>query len=203
MNAAYVSGGGILNIEGNPTYANLKLINDQAGWGGGIANYDGSPLIRDVVFVNDTSPLGGAVYNDGTGSFSGLSWVNPYSISATPVFMRDSFAHCFTSFSGGGIENYVANIVMDWVTFYENTAKNYGGGLTLDNTTATISHTKFIGNQVYDTVGGALGGAISCDANNGATITLTDVLFAKNIGGPGWCTAFRHAGVKGMAETRE
>ncbi len=183
QNTANISGGGILNVEGNTTFANLIIKNNQAEYGGGIANYNGSPLLTHVLFVNDTGSFGAGMYNDGEQSLYGLLGATPYSLGATPILTNDSFVSNFANDLGGGCDNYTANSIFEKVVFLNNGAGYYGGGMETDNCSAILTHVKFIGNRAIDTAS-SQGGAMYCDAISPlVNIALNDVLFAKNYDG--------------------
>lgn len=193
----YVSGGAILNIAANPTFANLIIRDCYGDSGGGIANYNGSPIITRCSFINDTGGFGGGMYNDGGGtSFTGTI---AYSTDKSPIFTNDSFANCKSGFGGGLFIGRGIISKLDKVVFFNNYADSYGGGLGCDDCTTYMTHVKFIKNDVRDTSGPVYGkgGGMFCDGTGPYPCELYDVLFANNHGGLGAAMCFWYGGTYG------
>ena len=192
-----ISGGGIINYDANPTYANLKIINNYGERGGGMANYDGSPVIRNVSFIRDTGGMGGALYHN----HQGLSYIGefPYSTDCMPVMQHDSFAHCKGNFGGALCLDQGSNGELSGIVFFENYSDGYGGAMVADAANFSISHSAFISNAVRDTSGPVYGqgGALFCDGLTGQIAELHDVLFAKNYGGLGGAILYQYTSGSG------
>ncbi len=152
--------------------------------GGGVYNAGGTLTLTHVTFATDQATTGGGVYN-----FAGA--VTLTDVTFDDVTARDAGGAVFNA---GG-----ANVAMNDVTFEGDSAK-YGGGLMNDQGTATLSHARFLGENVdgiqsgggvYDTTATTHitdatfstedatteGGGIYDDDS---TVTLTDVTFSND-----------------------
>ncbi|MDZ7720249.1 MAG: ubiquitin-like protein [Balneolaceae bacterium] len=56
-------GGGMYNVDGSPSLANLTFSGNSAGDGGGMANFDSSPTLANVTFSGNSADGGGGMFN--------------------------------------------------------------------------------------------------------------------------------------------
>jgi hypothetical protein len=125
---ADASGGGLYIVNGNPTLANLTIVENYAEHGGGIYIALARPLVANVTFRdNSASLMGGAAAN-----FGGM-----------PEFINVTFLENSASFQGGGMVNAGGDAKFVNVVFSGNSTGGSGGALHNYNiypNTPTISY---------------------------------------------------------------
>lgn len=99
-------GGGMLNVEGSPTVANVVFTDNSAIEGGGMANFISHPIVVNCVFFANTA----------TGFGGGMANAN-----SDPTLTNLSFGGN-TAASGGGLYNTGSNPVATNSIFYGNYA---------------------------------------------------------------------------------
>lgn len=164
-------GGGILNVGGTPTVADVELWDHRAprffGLGAGLASLGGAVRLERVDFLDNVSGgNGGAVYLSDAG--------------ATIIDAR--FEGNRGSGSGGAIQQAgEADFVIRGSTFVDNRVSVDGGGngnggaIALDGAEAIIAGSRFEAN-VADRAGGAI-------AVRDGDVTITHCVFEDNDGG--------------------
>jgi hypothetical protein len=155
-------GGGMLNVAGAPTLANLSFQGNSAsgGAGGGMANWGGSsPTLTNVTFGGNSAGSGGGVYNDNS------------SPELTYVFFDGNSSEFF----GGGMANWESSHpTLTHVTFSENSARRIGGGGMFNyQSNPVLANVSFLGNSVIYSGGGGI-------FNEESNPTLTNVAFSGN-----------------------
>ncbi|MCW5879779.1 MAG: hypothetical protein KIS91_02420 [Anaerolineae bacterium] len=156
------SGGGMVNINGSPTLANLVFSANFANNGGGLTNEQGSaPALSHVTFSSN-----GAV---GGGSGGGV-----YNSASSPTLTNVVFSGNFAT-NGGGLANANgSNAALTNVTFSSNAAiggGNGGGMSNVGNSEATLINATFSTNSAF------LGGGLD---NETGRVTLTNAAFLFN-----------------------
>ena len=156
-------GGGLLNVSGSPTLANLAFhANRAAKDGGGMHNHLGSPTLTNMHFQGNSAGFGtcggGGLCNFGGG------------IHLTGAAFQGNSA-----LSGGGFANIGISgktVALINIIFEDNSATSFGGGMRSFSSGANVSliNVSFIGNDAQN--GGGM-------ANQGA-LSLTNVLFNAN-----------------------
>ena len=171
----YFGGGGIVNDNSSPTYANLIIIGNQAtSYGGGMLNVQASPILINVRFEGNrttgtsTNGYGGGMYN--------LTGGNPNLKNV--VFNNNSAYH------GGGMGfNSGGTVTLDSVTFTNNSASgSYGGGIYFNNGNpiVTITNSTFTANHAnYG------GGICYYGSSAGGTLTIDNTIFSSNTANSG------------------
>jgi hypothetical protein len=130
-------GGGMYNIQSNPTVTNCTFQWNSASIGGGMFNEQSSPIITNCTFCsNSVNQAGGGMHN-----------VN----NSNPILTNCTFNENFSP-DGGGIYSDQSNLVLIDCKFIGNSAMVYGGGmhnmynnLTLTNCSFTDNHTASYG----------------------------------------------------------
>ena len=151
-------GGGMYNLSGSPTLANVTFSGNLAdNDGSGMYNYDfSSPLLTDVTFSGNFATRGGGMYNE-------LS--NP---SLTDVTFSSNSAEYY----GGGMFNDKSSPTLTNVTFSGNSAAYIGGGMCNIDSNPTLTNVTFSGNLAGS------GGGMWNDSNSSPV--LTNVTFSGN-----------------------
>jgi VCBS repeat-containing protein/predicted outer membrane repeat protein len=110
------NGGGMYNLSGSPSIANIIFDSNSASFrGGGMYNYTNSPILKNVKFINNSAGYYGGGLFTHTGSLVKLSYV--------------TFINNTSGWYGGGMHSNMSNVTMANVSFDSNTAGHYGGGL--------------------------------------------------------------------------
>lgn len=200
-------GGGIFCWGSSPTLSRIVLLGNQApDVGGGMYCGSSSPTLTDVVFLGNSSPQGQPHSGHGGGM---------YSEDSSPTLTNVTFSGNTAQFSAGGMACYWGSAALTNVAFSGNSvAEGVGGGmwctgllfptfvgvtfsenspygLVCDNTSATLTHCAFLGNEQYGmwcvgytsatvtaTTFSGNGGGIVCEA--GASAALSNVTVADN-----------------------
>ena len=190
-------GGGIYNDRGSPTIMAVSIEKNYATFGGGMYNGDtqngmtsqGShPILVNVNFISNTAVEGGGMENqfssspsitnawfyDNTAIRSGGGMLNMYNSSpalALVDFVKNDAA------AGGGMANDQSSPTLTDVTFRENLASAYGGGMSnVNGSNPILRNLTFSGNtavDAQDTYGGGMSNYLSSPA-------LTNVTFHNN-----------------------
>jgi hypothetical protein len=171
-------GGGMYNLNGNPSLTNVNFSGNFSEWEGG-AVYNGSengassPRLNNVIFSgNSAGSYGGGMYNIGIDGDSSPSLINVtfsgniaefgggmYNYESSPSIVNATFNDNYASWNGAGIENYMgSNPSLINVIFSGNTAANNGGGIAneygsnpvLTNVTISGNSTAVHGGGMYN-----------------------------------------------------
>lgn len=156
-------GGGMYNINGNPSLANIVFDGNFAHYrGGGIYNsYSSNPILTNVLFTGNSS-----------GDFGGGMFNNASSPSLTGVtFTLNSAVF------GGGLDNIYSSPSLTDVSFESNSASNIGGGMYNKDSSPSLTNVTFTGNSAVNQGGGMY--------NSKGNPSLTDVTFTDNSAGFG------------------
>ena len=148
----YFFGGGMENINGSPTLANLSFVGNR---GEALLNEEGSPAITSVAFIGNSSPGRGAFANSG----------------GDPTLNQVTFDHNI----GGAMVNKQGNPTLNTVAFIGNGASVGGGLLNVDGS-PTLVNVIFSENRADDGGGGGGGGMLS----HGGNPVLRNVEFSGN-----------------------
>jgi predicted outer membrane repeat protein len=207
-------GAGILNISSSPTFTRLLISDNEVtnGSGGGMYSYQSSPTLNQVTFSANHANSGGGMYNEeGTITVTNSTFEDNEShsqgagmqneactVSLTNVkFLRN--AAFDSGADGGGMANYYStNATLTNVTFTENSASYYGGGILKSGGTLTITNSSFTDNTadrgggIYSSNGSTSISSSTFSGNEALvygggiyaileTISLTDVDFGENL----------------------
>lgn len=165
QNGSQVEGGGVYNIDGTLTLANVTLTNNSAPYyGGGIFNYVGAVnLTNCTVSANSASQYGGGIYN-----YGGTVTVSGSTISGNT-----------SAFDAGGIYNSGGTLQLTNSTLSGNSAGINGGGIwNSDSGTVTLTSVTFSGNSA------PYGGGASNYYYS--SVTFKNSILANNTGGNCW-----------------
>ncbi len=159
--ASGYDGGGVYNLSGSPTLANLTFSGNEANNGGGMFNNtNSSPTLTNVTFSGNASTVSGGGIKNAAGS-------NPTLTNVT--FSGNSSL----GYSGGGMHNDNSSPSLTNVTYSNNTADDHGGGMSsINSSSPTLTNVTFSGNA-----SGASGGGMYVNSGNP---TLTNVAFSNN-----------------------
>jgi predicted outer membrane repeat protein len=160
-------GGGLYNLESDPSITNVIFTSNDAGGyygglGGGLCNSDSNPTLSNVIFTQNkanSSPFGsngGGIYNS----------------NSSPTLMHVSFYEN-QAVSGGAIANDgYSNPVIGEAVFIGNSA-SFGGAIYNKHSSPSISHAIFANNSaIY------VGGGIANEYESGPI--LNDVTLTHN-----------------------
>jgi hypothetical protein len=178
-------GGGIWNVSGNPTLANLVISgnwavyygggmynnvstihlthvtfsNNKANNGAGMYNEASSPVLEDVIFsLNAATTYGGGMYNN---------------TNSNPSLTNVTFSGNSAGSDGGGIHNYTSSPILMNVTFVNNTASNGAGINNMNTASPVLTNVTFSGNAASWRGGGMM------NLSNSSPI-LINVTFSGN-----------------------
>jgi parallel beta-helix repeat protein len=177
------SGGGMYNVNSNPTLTNCTFTNNTADYGGGMHNYQSSPTLTDCTITNNTAIYGGGMSNWESSSptltnctFTGNTAYDGGGMSnwesSSPTLTNCTFTGNTANEYGGGIRNGIGNYTLTSCTFENNTADK-GGGMYNDNGNYTLENCTFETNIASQDGGGMF--------NTDNNLTLTNCTFAGNI----------------------
>jgi predicted outer membrane repeat protein len=158
-------GGGMFNLYGNPTLANLTFKGNSASYGGGMYNENSSPALTKLTFTgNEASTAGGGMYNAYSSNptltnaaFSGNtsgSGAGMYNSNSLPTLTNITFNGNKAVDTGGGIYNYSSSPVLKNGTFNGNTAKFGGGMFNKQLSNPVLTNVTFKGNSATNFGGG-------------------------------------------------
>jgi predicted outer membrane repeat protein len=155
-------GGGLRNVQGSPTLANITVSGNRSFEGGGIHSRSGSPSLTNVRFI------GNSAGNSGWGG-------GMYATAGSPILTNVSFDSNRANL-GGGMAGNGANAILTNVSFNGNQAFSRGGGLYNVGLFAspTLTNVSFSGNSA----GTNGGGMVSWNS-----AILTNVSFSGNRAG--------------------
>lgn len=154
------AGGGIRNLGGRLTLANLSVTGNRGFNGAGMLNRNASPSMSSIRFA------GNRAGNRGGGL---LNWDD-----SDPVLMGVVFQENTAAGFGGGLANLInSDPILVNVAFIGNQAL-FGGGMTTEsNSNPDVSNAIFLGNYA-----GEFGGGLSNNVNSSPA--LTGVTFSGN-----------------------
>lgn len=174
----YLWGGGIFNVNSQPSLRNLKVIGNLAQYGGGIANHNSNPVLLHVEFVANTA-IGGE---------GGALYLNESNVSLEDV----SFQSNSSSGDGGAIYGIKSTLAIRQAQFTNNIAQGNGGGIFMTEGHLTLSDSVFTANQ------GSIGGAVQ---NWISDSSQTRVQYINNIAESGG-GLFNHEGTHTLVDLR-
>jgi hypothetical protein len=170
-NSATREGGGLNNFASYPTLIDVSFTDNWSVLGGGMHNTDASrPSLTNVIFFNNRAEYGGGMFNI-TGSRPTLTNVtfrgNAADYSGGGMFNQDSsptltnvtFKGNFAQW-GGGMFNWeryfggTSDPILTDVSFIDNSAIEYGGGMFNHQSNSIMSRVSFISNSA--SMGGAM-----------------------------------------------
>ncbi len=158
-------GGGMYNVAGSPTLANITFDSNYAkASGGGMYNENSSPTLTNVTFSWNIGELvgGGGMYN----------------YNSSPTLTNVEFSHNRSNAVGGGMLNDNSSPTLTDVTFTVNRAYQEGGGMFNGESSPTLTNVTFSGNLAkFDSNVESQGGGM---ANENSNPTLTNVTFSNN-----------------------
>ena len=157
------SGGGMYNLNSNPTLSNLIIIGNTAKNGAGMFNDYSNPALTNVIIT------GNVLAEGGTGA--GMSNIN----QSSPTLSDVTFLDNGNFYEGGGAMLNVgqSSPTLTNVDFIDNLG---GGMINQDNSNPTLTNVIFSGNSSL------IGGGMS---NVQSSPTLTNVTFSGNTGSRG------------------
>ena len=134
------SGGGLLNIGGNPTLRHLNFYGNTAFGGGAIYNEAGSPPMVGLLFSGNSAINGGAIYN----------------FNSSPQIDRVKFNENRAEIGGGMLNDDSSSALLSNAVFYANEAVNEGGGIANRNS----SHIVLLNSTMNQNLAASEGGGI-------------------------------------------
>jgi predicted outer membrane repeat protein len=148
-------GGGMYNISGSPSLANVIFDGNSAdGSGGGVyTDFSDSSLVN-ITFISNTSGYGGGMFNN----------------NSSPALANVIFNNNSATNQGGGMFNHLSSSTLVNVTFKSNSA-NLGGGIYNHTSDPSLENIIFIDNTAY-----AGGGMFNYYSNS----TLVNATFTSN-----------------------
>jgi len=166
------SGGGMTGYTSILTMTNVAFLrNTTAQEGGGVSIVHGQATITHATFISNTASGGGGCANN-----------------SDLLILTDATFSGNSAQSGGGLYNSTGAIstTLNSVTFSNNTAANFGGGMHHLSGSASLTNVTFSGNS------GQFGGGI----NSQGTLTLLNVTIANSAG-----NGIRNGGVLNFINT--
>lgn len=188
------NGGGILIDSSNPTIDNCVLTANEAGWGGGIAvmhsNYADTsltqPVIKGCTFSGNTAMNGGGLsvsnavplvqwitVEQNTASHgAGVFWGGggnslPVGVIQNAIILQNSAP---SYGMGGGIAVEYANLEVRDSLIAENSASQYGGGISYHNYSGKLT---LVGNTIAGNVS-PQGRSLQLYAATGNQVTISN-----------------------------
>jgi predicted outer membrane repeat protein len=157
------SGGGLLNVQGEPILRSLILTSNSAATaGGGMFNYlSSNPTLHDISFINNTADDNGG----------GLSSSGNSSVTSSITMSRMIFGGNTAPY-GGGVYGERSDVIINRAVFQSNNATIVGGGLLSNYGHTTIAQALFNGNTA-DSYGSGM-------AYYQAAATISQVTFSAN-----------------------
>ena len=174
------SGGGLLDYNSSTTLVNILFLRNTSTGGGGMFSLNSDAILTDVTFRENNALFGGGgMYSAASTptltrvTFDGNS--SPYNGGGMLVTQGSSSLTDVAFFGnsaemGGGLYNE-SGLVMNNITFFDNSAITYGGGM-MNHGSMTLTNATFAGNSAEN--GGGFADA------SGLTSTLTNVTFNGN-----------------------
>lgn len=133
----YCGGGGVSNLDSDPTISNTRFLQNTAPRGGGMFNVNSSPQLVNVMFFENTADLGGGINNDSHG---------------TPSLTNVSFSANHATHSGGALANSVFGDAVVYNTiFWANSAAS-GNEIHVSGTSSLTLHNTLYSNAAEDAV---------------------------------------------------
>ena len=157
-NVASSSGGGVVNMQANPSFANCLFTGNSADAGGGMLNNQSNPTITNSNFIENTARNGGGMSNGG-----GLVTLNGCGFSGNTA-----------EADGGGLHNVMTQVSFSKCFFEGNKADQRGGAMRNDRATVTIKSSRITANNSVQ------GGGImneSCPS-----VSIINSTFSQNTG---------------------
>ena len=154
-------GGGMYNVDSNPSLANVTFSgNNAVDQGGGMYSVNSAPALTNVIFAgNSASAFGGGMAND----------------ESSPTLVDVTFSANSAGSHGGGMYNGTSIVTLLNVTFSANSAGSQAGGMYNGNSTAALTNAIFSDNSA-----GSQGGGMYNGDSDGA---LANALFFANSAG--------------------
>jgi hypothetical protein len=175
------TGGGMLNINSNPTLNDVIFSGNWGYKGGGMYNEGSSPTLSNVTFSGNSAIYGGGIYNNGgsptlsnvtfssNGAIVGGGMTNE---NGTAVTLNNAIFSSNTSTSdGGGISNRSGSLTVTNATFNANSSPQ-GGGLAIEGGPVGLTNVTFTMNTASSSGGGV--------NNFSGNATFTNVTFLSN-----------------------
>lgn len=135
-------GGGVLNFNSSPTFANCSFSNNRGFYGAGVSNSFSSPRLTNCNFSGNAA-LGDFGY--GGGMFSDNS--------SSPSLLNCSFSNNSSNY-GGGMYSYSSSPTLNNCGFFGNSGIISGGGMVNENSSSVIINCTFSNNS--SNVGGGI-----------------------------------------------
>jgi hypothetical protein len=152
-------GGGMFNLDSNPTVTGCTFINNRAGTnGGGMFNRDSNPTVIGCMFFNNrASNYGGGMYNwnespQVTHCTFSCNWADKY--EGGGMYNRNSsptLTHCTfdenSAYGAGGMYNMYSSPMLADCIFKDNRAQYDGGGIINNYGVPMMANCIFSGNK--------------------------------------------------------
>jgi len=147
-------GGGMFNLNSNPTLTNCTFSGNWAtDSGGAMSNLNSSPALTNCTFSENSTPWAGGGMDN-------------CDIDSNPTLANCTFSGNSAEV-GGGMCNYNCSPILTNCTFSGNSANWEGGGMiNWDNSNPTVTNCTFSGNLAGDA-----GGGMSNKENSNPTLT--------------------------------
>ena len=164
----YGDGGGMYNIESNPTLTNCTFSGNWAYDGGGMFNKESSPTLTNCTFSDNWAEIWGGgmwnyrsssptltecTFNGNVAGQDGGGMDNRY--NSSPTLTNCIFSGNWAERWGGGMSNLGGSSpALTECTFSDNSADWHGGGMFNKESSPTLTDCTFSGNSARDDGGG-------------------------------------------------
>lgn len=182
-------GGGIYMVNASPTLTHLTIAGCSSTYsGGGMYLLDSSPTLTLVSLLSNSSTYGGGIRLDSSdptlidvnlaANVAGYYGGGMYISDSSPVMTRVTLQSNSATYRGGGILGYRSDIALTQGLLSGNSVRGrgfygeYGGGMDLESSNATLTQVSFLGNS--STI---WGGGLSMQSSSA---TLTQAIFSGN-----------------------
>ncbi len=155
-------GGGMYNVNGDPTVTGCRFLGNSATDGGGMRNETSDPTVFGCTFSGNSAFSGGGMYS---------------TTNSSPTVQYCLFADNTASFAGAGMRSGTGETTLIGCAFSGNSADR-GGGLYHGRGLITVTDCQFVGN-----VTATSGGAAHISNNGDPSAVLTNCTFALNSAG--------------------
>lgn len=162
-------GGGLYNVQANPTVRSCTFSGNTANFGGGIYNLQSSPTITDCTFG------GNSVSYPLPSGFGGVGAAILNEEGSNATITGSTFVENSAFWEGGAVANIASDPTLTDCTFTDNTVTDVIGGGAIYNAASSpaVTGCSFDGNFAYDLGGGMYN-------TEGSAPVITGCMFTGN-----------------------